>query len=96
MNHNSPYPAREEGSKAKPLVERQTCAKLHFTLGLICHMIVPLVVSSPICCCRMEGLTSLDIGPLDPEPVSLHNAADHAIAVVGGLATFQNSEATAC
>jgi len=29
----------------------------------------------------------MDIGPLDPEPVSLHNAA-HAVAVVGGLTTF--------
>ena len=74
---------------------RQASAKLRFTLGVSYHMIVPLGVSSPACFPNGKaGIMDSDL--LDLEPISTHNWAAHALAVIGLLATFEKPEAAAC
>ncbi len=58
-------------------------------------MIVPFVVSSPICLPNGKA-GIMDIGPLHLEPISRRNCTAYAVAVVGILATFQMPEAAAC
>lgn len=74
---------------------RQVSAKLHFTLGVSYRMIVPLVVSSPICFPNGKA-GIMDIGPLHLKPISNRKWAAYAVAVVGVLATFEEPEAVAC
>ena len=74
---------------------RQVSAKLRFTLGVDYHMIVPLGVSSPACFPNGEaGIMDSDL--LDLEPLTTHNWAPCALAVIGLLAIFEKPEAVAC
>ena len=74
---------------------RQVSAKRRFTLGVCYHMMVLLVVSSPIRLLN-ERLGVMDRGILDRKPISSRNWAAYTDAVVEVLATFQKPEATAC
>jgi hypothetical protein len=74
---------------------RQVSAKLHFTLGVSYHMMVPIIVSSPICFPNGKA-GIMDIGSLHLEPISSGNWTAYAVAVVGVLATFEEPEAAAC
>jgi hypothetical protein len=74
---------------------RQVSAKLRFTLGVSYHMIVPLGASSPACFPNGKaGIMDSDL--LNLEPLSSHNWAAYALAVIGLLATFQKPEVAAC
>ena len=67
---------------------RQISAKLRFTLGVSYHMIVPLGASSPACFPNGKaGIMDSDL--LDLEPISIHNWAAYAVAVIEASATFQ-------
>ncbi len=58
-------------------------------------MIEPHGVSSPACFPNGKGgIVGSDL--LHLEPISSHNWAAYAVAVVGLLATFQKPEAGAC
>ena len=58
-------------------------------------MIVPLVVSSPVCFPNGKA-GIMDIGPLHLKPISNRKWAAYPVAVVGVLATFEEPEAVAC
>jgi len=74
---------------------RQVSAKLRFTLGVSYHMIVPLGVSSPACFRNGKG-GIMDSDLLDLKPLSGHDWAAYALAIIGLLATFQKPESAAC